>query len=59
MTTGPLGQGIATAVGLAVSERFKKAKFGGDVIDHYIFVIASDGDLMEGISHEACSFAGA
>lgn len=57
-TTGPLGQGIATAVGMALAERHLAAEFGGDAVDHYTYVLASDGDLMEGISQEAIAFAG-
>ena len=57
-TTGPLGQGISTAVGMALGERILNGRYGDDIVDHYTYVIASDGDLMEGISHEACSLAG-
>ncbi len=57
-TTGPLGQGIATAVGMAIAERALAARFGNDLVDHRTWVIASDGDLMEGVSHESCSLVG-
>jgi transketolase len=57
-TTGPLGQGVATAVGMALAERLLNARYGDDLVDHRTWVIASDGDLMEGISHEAISIAG-
>ncbi|HET6519005.1 MAG TPA: transketolase [Geminicoccaceae bacterium] len=57
-TTGPLGQGLSNAVGMALAERLLNARYGDDLVDHHIYVIASDGDLMEGISHESCDLAG-
>jgi len=57
-TTGPLGQGIATAVGMALAERLLAARFGRSLVDHRTWVIASDGDMMEGVSHEAAAIAG-
>ena len=57
-TTGPLGQGISTAVGMALAERLLAARFGEKIVDHFTYVLASDGDLMEGVSHEAIGLAG-
>ena len=58
VSTGPLGQGIATSVGLALSERFLRNYFGENIFNYYTYVMCGDGDLMEGISYEACSIAG-
>jgi transketolase len=57
-TTGPLGQGLGNAVGMAIAERHLAAAFGDEVVDHYTYVLASDGDLMEGVSQEAIALAG-
>src|ERR1700712_3830348 len=57
-TTGPLGQGVASSVGTALAERLLGAGFGDDIVDPYTYVLCSDGDLMEGVSHEALALAG-
>ena len=57
-TTGPLGQGIATAVGMALAEKMLAAEFGKKIVDHHTWVLVSDGDLMEGVSQEAIALAG-
>ena len=58
VSTGPLGQGIATSVGIAISECYLRQHFGKDIVNYYTYVLCGDGDLMEGVSYEACSLAG-
>lgn len=58
VSTGPLGQGIATSVGMAISECYLRQHFGKNIINYYTYVLCGDGDLMEGVSYEACSLAG-
>ncbi len=57
-TSGPLGQGVSNAVGMAIAERFMNNRYGDEIVNHHTYVLAGDGCLMEGVSHEACSLAG-
>ena len=58
VTTGPLGQGFANGIGMAMAERFLRERYGAEVMNHHVFAICSDGDMMEGISHESAALAG-
>lgn len=58
MTTGPLGQGISSAVGYALAEQIQQSRYGKDIVNHFTYVFTGDGCLMEGVSHESCSLAG-
>src|SRR5690606_24904706 len=58
VTTGPLGQGFANGVGMALAERYLRERYGAEVMDHHVFAVGSDGDIVEGIASEAASIAG-
>ena len=58
VTTGPLGQGVGNAVGMAIAERWLRARYGSGICDHHVFAVCGDGDLAEGVSHEVASLAG-